>query len=82
MWGRRDLLKAIYALGREIESRGAYVEVVQIPGEEKTGLDDYFAGGGTVEGYQTMERIVLRQPPLKVCRQWYAHWRATRELAA
>ncbi len=76
------LLRAIYALGREVESRGAYVEVVQIPGEGKVGLDDYFANGGTIEGYENMDRVQLRQPSLKVFRSWYTRWRVAKELAA
>ena len=82
VWSRPDLLRAIYALGREVESRGAFVEVVQIPGEGKVGLDDYFVSGGTIEGYEKMDRIQLRQPLLKMCRSWYARWKATKELAA
>jgi len=82
VWSRPDLLRAIYALGREIESREAFVEVVQILGEGKVGLDDYFVSGGTIEGYEKMDRIQLRQPLLKMCRPWYARWRAAKELAA
>ncbi len=82
VWARPDLLRAIYALCREIESRGAFVEVVQIPGEGKVGLDDYFANGGTVEGYENMDRVQLRQPSLKVFRSWYTRWRVAKELAA
>jgi len=82
VWSRPDLLRAIYALGREVESRGAFVEVVQIPGEGKVGLDDYFASGGTIEGYENMDRVQLRQPSLKVFRSWYTRWRVAKELAA
>ena len=40
---RQDLLRAVYALGRELRERGAAVSVAQIPqpGQEKIGLDDY-----------------------------------------
>ncbi len=82
VWSRPDLLRAIYALGREVESRGAYVEVVQIPGEGKVGLDDYFANGGTIEGYENMDRVQLRETSLKVFRSWYTRWRIAKELAA
>jgi len=82
VWSRPDLLRAIYALGREIESRGAFVEVVQIPGEGKVGLDDYFVSGGTIEGYGNMDRVQLRETSLKVFRSWYTRWRIAKELAA
>jgi len=82
VWSRLDLLRAIYALGREVEGRGAFVEVVQIPGEGKVGLDDYFVSGGTIEGYGNMDRVQLRETSLKVFRSWYTRWRIAKELAA
>ena len=33
VWGRQDLLHAVYALGAELERRGAYVRVLRIPQE-------------------------------------------------
>ena len=56
--------------------------MVLIPGEGKVGLDDYFAIGGTVEGYQQMDRVQLGQSSLKVFRSWYTRWRIAKELAA
>jgi hypothetical protein len=78
VWGRPDLLRAIYALGREIESRGAYIEIVKLTGKGKIGLDDYFVGGGTIEDYNKLDRIQLRQPLLKAHRSWYARWKANK----
>src|SRR5262245_21444370 len=48
---RQDLLRAVYALGRELRERGASVTVAQIPQseEKKIGLDDYLVGGGQVD---------------------------------
>jgi len=33
VWGRQDLLHAVYALGAELERRGAHVRVLRIPEE-------------------------------------------------
>lgn len=31
VWGRDELLQAVYGLGAELEPRGAYVRVLRIP---------------------------------------------------
>ena len=47
---RPDLMRAIYALGRELREHGAAVTVARIPqeGQDKLGLDDYLVAGGAV----------------------------------
>src|SRR5262245_15597408 len=52
---RQDLLRAVYALGRELRERGASVVVAQIPqpAQKKIGLDDYIVAGGRVEDLET-----------------------------
>src|SRR5215471_5856324 len=48
VFGRQDLLRAVYAFGRELRQRGALVSVAQIPqlGQKKIGLDDYLVAKG------------------------------------
>ena len=48
---RTDLLRAIYALGRELQAQGANILVAQIPqqDEAKVGLDDFLLSGGEVD---------------------------------
>jgi hypothetical protein len=49
------LLRAIYALGREIRNLGASVYLVELPHREssKTGLDDFLVAGGDIESLET-----------------------------
>jgi len=77
---RPDLLRAIYALGRELRNKGAMVQVAEIPhGEEKTGLDDYFLAGG---GIEDLEAFGLDQRIFRSCRFWYGQWRTRKAMAA
>jgi len=46
VWTRQDLLQAVFALGRDLEGRGARVGVLKLPVGEagaKVGRDDYAA---------------------------------------
>ena len=56
--------KAEYQLAREIESRGAHVQIVPLPqlGGEKTGLDDFLISDDGPESLR--RRIKLSQPPI------------------
>ena len=71
---RQDLLRAVYALGRELRQRGATVSVAEIPqpGQEKIGLDDYLAAGGRVEDLQT---FTLGGRPFRSASFWYGRWK-------
>ena len=80
---RVDLLRAVYALGRELQTLGANVYVAQIlqPGKVKVGLDDYLVSGGEVD-----ELVVfsLGHRIFKSCAFWHGQWKfqkATREAA-
>jgi putative DNA primase/helicase len=78
---RVDLLRAIYALGREIQSCGACVYVAQIPqaGAVKVGLDDYLVAGGRVGG---LEVFALGHRVFKGCAFWHGQWKFKKALAA
>jgi len=79
---RQDLLRAVYALGRELRERGAAVSVAQIPqpGQEKIGLDDYLVTGGRVEDLET---FTLGGRAFRSASFWYGRWKIkTATLAA
>jgi hypothetical protein len=76
---RQDLLRAVYALGRELRERGASVTVVQIPQptEKKIGLDDYIVAGGSVEDLET---FTLGGQVFKSASFWYGQWKFKKAL--
>jgi putative DNA primase/helicase len=78
---RQDLLRAVYALGRELRERGASVSVAQIPqpGQKKIGLDDYLVAGERVEDLET---FVLGGQRFKSALFWYGQWKLKAALAA
>ena len=81
MFGRVDLLRAIYALGRELRVRGASVLVAQIPqeGAGKVGLDDYIVAGGNVSA---LEVFSLGHRIFKGIEYWHGHWKIKAAMAA
>jgi Domain of unknown function (DUF3854) len=78
---RQDLLKAVYALGRELRERGAAVSVAEIPqpGQEKIGLDDYLVAGGHVEDLET---FTLGGQAFRSASFWYGRWKMKTMVAA
>jgi hypothetical protein len=78
---RPDLLRAIYALGRELRDCGASVSVARIPqdGPAKVGLDDYLAAGGKVEA---LEVFSLGHKTFKSVEYWHGRWKFNRALKA
>jgi putative DNA primase/helicase len=71
---RQDLLRAVYALGRELRERGASVSVAKIPqpAQEKIGLDDYLVAGGRVEDLET---FTLGGQAFRSASFWYGRWK-------
>ena len=71
---RIDLLRAVYALGREIQSRGANVLVAQIPqtGAAKVGLDDYLVADGRVD---SLDVFSLSHRIFKSAAAWHLRWK-------
>lgn len=75
VWGRSDLLQAVFAFGKELEGRGAAVRVAVIPhGEQKQGIDDYLQAGGTLA---SLEAIPLSDPRFTSTARWWEGWRTT-----
>ena len=77
VWMRDDLQRALFALGKEIECRGAKVAVTVIPGEldKKIGFDDFVVAHG-VDAFKKLTRIQLKHPTLKRHLEW---WEAREE---
>ena len=78
---RQDLLRAVYALGRELRERDASVSVAQIPQpvQQKIGLDDYLVSGGQVEDLET---FMLGGQAFRSASFWYGQWKFKAALAA
>ena len=72
VWERQDLMRAIYALGREIKKLGGSVLLVRIPSRdsEKVGLDDYFLQHGPND-FDGLERVALGSKRLRANENWY-----------
>jgi Domain of unknown function (DUF3854) len=81
VWGRPDLLRAIYALGRELQSMGASVYVAQIPqpSGDKVGLDDFLVTAGNVGD---LDVFVLSHRIFKNLTFWHSRWKFKREAEA
>lgn len=80
VWQRPDLLRAIYALGREVSDSGADVLIAMIPhGEKKIGLDDYLLAGGDIDDLETNR---LQSRAFQSCRWWHGKWKLKAAMAA
>ena len=71
---RQDLLRPVYALGRELRERGASVSVAEIPQleQKKIGLDDYLVVGGRVDDLET---FTLGGQAFRSASFWYGRWK-------
>lgn len=79
VWTRPDLLRAVYALGRELQSQGASVYVARIPQADdgKVGLDDYLVAGGKASA---LEVLSLGHSSFKRLSFWHGQWKFKRAL--
>lgn len=79
IWHRPDLLKAAYALGRELEDRAASVRVVQIPpvNGADAGADDFLIAHG-LEAYRALPRRPLSGKAFTKLKPWHKDWLAKR----
>ncbi|MBI3989226.1 MAG: DUF3854 domain-containing protein, partial [candidate division NC10 bacterium] len=90
VWSWPDLLRAVYAFGKELEARGAKISAAIIPPGpqgEKRGLDDYLVACEQ-EGVKAQEALVnLKRVPLKhlafsQAAGWWKEWIKRREMKA
>ena len=61
VWTRPDLLQPVFALGKELEARGAKVAVLKLPAARgaKVGLDDYLCAHSR-EALEALPRLALK----------------------
>lgn len=79
VWARPELLQPVYALGKEIEARGAKVDVVILPSPDsvKVGLDDFLVAN-EADAFRGLQRIPLKHAAFTKQREWYPTWKAKR----
>jgi hypothetical protein len=78
VWQRPDLLKAVYAFGKELEQRGAQVRVVIIPraaNGEKRGLDDFLVQAGR-HALAQLKQVPLKHRAFSQTADWWKTWKA------
>ena len=75
IWSRQDLMQVVYALGAELENRGAKVSVCIIPQKdsEKLGLDDFLVANGP-DAIAALKRIPLTHKCFTSARKWHKEW--------
>jgi hypothetical protein len=76
IWHRPDLLRPVYALGKELEDRGAEVEVVVLDqkGEDKIGIDDFLVNYG-LEDLAKLKTIPLAHKAFNQASKWWKNWK-------
>jgi hypothetical protein len=82
VWTRPDLLRAVYAFGRELERRGAKITVAVIPpgGLDKVGLDDLLATRGA-DALHGLNRVGLKHNVFAGAVTWFKGWEKRRHFA-
>jgi hypothetical protein len=76
VWTRLDLLKPVFALGKELEGRGARVGVLKLPsapGGAKVGLDDYLCAH-PLSAVNALPRLALKHPTFARTSAWWRGW--------
>jgi hypothetical protein len=76
VWTRPDLLRAVYALGKELEARGARLSVLKLPAGEngtKVGLDDYLCEH-SANDLLPLPRLSLDHKVFRKTADWWREW--------
>jgi hypothetical protein len=76
VWTRPDLLQPVFALGKELEGRGAKVTVLKLTagqGGAKVGLDDYLCVHPRAE-FDALPRLSLKHPAFSRTSAWWRGW--------
>ncbi len=79
VWTRPDLLQPVFALGKELEGRGAKVAVLKLPagpGGAKVGLDDYldYLCANTRDAFDMLPRLALKHAAFSRTGAWWRGW--------
>jgi hypothetical protein len=81
-----QVLSGFYALGMELQRRGAHVRIVRLPETpgSKVGLDDWLVkeGSPASEALQRLERMDLADPQLHRIAAWWQPWNSRQQRAA
>jgi putative DNA primase/helicase len=76
VWTRLDLLQPVFAVGKELEGRGARVSVLKLPpGPDgtKVGLDDYLRVSSR-DAFGALPRLPLKHAALGRASAWWREW--------
>jgi len=76
VWTRPDLLQPVFALGKELEGRGAKVAVLKLPagpGGTKVGLDDYLCARPR-EAFDALPHLPLKHAAFSRTSAWWRGW--------
>jgi len=76
VWTRPDLVQPVYALGKELEGRGAKVSVLKLPAApdgKKAGLDDYLCAHAR-EAFDALPRLPLKHAAFSRTSAWWRGW--------
>jgi hypothetical protein len=76
VWTRADLLHPVYALGKELETRGAAVTVLKLPpgpAGAKVGLDDYLCAH-SLEEVAALPAVRLKETVFSRAATWWKGW--------
>jgi hypothetical protein len=76
VWTRPDLVHPVFALGKELEGRGAKVAVLKLPPTRegtKVGLDDYLCAHAR-EAFEVLPRFSLKHAALGRASAWWREW--------
>jgi len=81
VWTRPDLLQPVFALGKELEGRGAKVAVLKLPPVRdgaKAGLDDYLCAR-SLEAFSALPRLPLKHAAFSRTSAWWRGWAKRKE---
>jgi len=75
-----ELQRPVYALGKEMERRGAKVDALVLPqdGKDKIGLDDYLLRHSR-DDLSSLPRLTLKDKPLSEHESWWKNWQKSKE---
>src|SRR5438093_10059077 len=76
VWTRPELGQPVFALGKELEGRGAKITVLKLPARPdgtKAGLDDYLCAHSR-EAFEALPRLPLNHAALGRASVWWRGW--------
>jgi hypothetical protein len=84
VWTRPDLLQPVFALGKELEARGAKAAALKLPSGPdgaKVGLDDYLCANSR-QAFDALPRLALKHPVFARTNTWWRGWVKRKEEAS